>query len=141
MLNLTELAIGLVAAPEDQQKAHEIAICMGSKRIGAVTTPGPLELAALMEKAVFVITPEGGAAHLAAAMRRPAVILWTEGTLDPWRARHERHVFVEALPGEEAIPIDRVWDAMQPFLTLKSADVDKSWEDALRPGEYDPMED
>jgi ADP-heptose:LPS heptosyltransferase len=141
VLNLTDLAVGLVGAPFDQQKAHEIAICMGSKRIGAVATPGPLELAALMEKALFVITPEGDTALLAVAMRRPAVVLWSEGPLDPWRAKNERHVFVEAMPGEEVIPLDRIWNALQPMLTLKSADVDKSWEEALRPGEYDPMED
>jgi ADP-heptose:LPS heptosyltransferase len=141
ILNLTDLAIGIVATPADHQKAHEIAICLGSKRIAAVETPGPLELAALISGATFLLTPEGGAAHLAAAMKRPALVLWSEGPFEKWKSRHERHVFVQAQPGESFIPLERVWTALQPFLTLKKSDVDESWEQALKPGEFDPMED
>ena len=57
ILNLTDLAIGLVAAPQDQQKAREIAMCMGSKRIDAIETPGAMELAALMTNAPFCSRP------------------------------------------------------------------------------------
>jgi ADP-heptose:LPS heptosyltransferase len=141
ILNLSDLAIGMVASPRDQQKAREIAVCMASKRITAVETPGPLELAALMDDAAFIVTPEGGAAHLAAAMKRPALVLWSEGPFKKWHSRHERHVFVHAQPGEANIPVDRVLEALQPFLALKTHDVDRSLEEFLKPGEYDPLED
>jgi ADP-heptose:LPS heptosyltransferase len=141
ILNLTDLTIGLVAAPQDQQKAREIAMCMASKRITAVATPGPLELAALMGEASFIVTPEGGAAHLAAVMKRPALVLWSEGPFEKWRSRHERHAFVQREPQEETIPLDRVWDALQPFLPLKKSDVDESFGDNLESGEFDHMED
>jgi len=141
ILNLTSMAIGIVAAPADQQKAREIAMCLGSKRITAVETPGPMELAAMMDEAAFIVTPEGGAAHLAAAMKRPALVLWSEGPFKKWHSRCERHVFVHAQPGEENIPLDRVLDALQPFLAQSGSDVNKSLEDFLKPGEFDPLED
>jgi ADP-heptose:LPS heptosyltransferase len=130
-LGSTDLAIGFVAAPADQEKAREIAICMGSKRISAVETPEPLDLAALLERAALLITPEGGAAHLAAAVDTPALVLWSEGPFKKWHSRGRNHAFVHAEPGEETIPVDRVWQALQPFLTLKKHDVEKKWDDLL----------
>jgi heptosyltransferase-3 len=99
LLGSTDYAIGLVAAPADQQKAHEIALCMGSKRILALDTPSPLDLAALLEHASFLLTPEGGAAHLAATVDTPAVVLWSEGPFKKWYSRGRRHTFVHAEPG------------------------------------------
>ena len=78
-----------------------------------------MDLAALLEKAHLLITPEGGAAHLAAAMGTPALVLWSEGPFQKWRSRGKRHAYVHALPGEEAIPLERVWEALQPFLNLR----------------------
>jgi ADP-heptose:LPS heptosyltransferase len=141
ILNLTDLAIGLVAAPADQQKAREIAMCMGSKRIDAIETPGAMELAALIEEADFLFTPEGGAAHLAAAMKRPALVMWSEGPFAKWHSRHERHAFVQPLPHETNIPLDRVWEAMQPFLAMKKSDVEETFGDTLQSGEFDHLED
>jgi ADP-heptose:LPS heptosyltransferase len=119
VLGSTDLVIGLIAAPLDQQKAREIALCMASKRIAAVDTPGPLDLAALLEQASFLLTPEGGAAHLAAAVGTPALVLWSEGPFHKWHSRGRKHAFVHAGPGESTIPVERVWKALQPFLIPK----------------------
>jgi ADP-heptose:LPS heptosyltransferase len=132
VLGSTNFAIGLVAAPDDQQKAREIAFCMGSKRIAAVDTPGPLDLAALLEHASFLLTPEGGAAHMAAAVGTPALVLWSEGPFKKWHSRGRKHAFVHAEPGEETIPVERVWKALQPFLPQKKDDDDEiTWSDSL----------
>jgi ADP-heptose:LPS heptosyltransferase len=134
VLGSTDLVIGLVAAPADQQKAREIGLCMASKRITAVDTPGPLELAALLEHAAFLLTPEGGAAHLAATVDTPALVLWSEGPFNKWHSRGKKHAFVHAEPGEETIPVERVWQALQPFLiTKKDDDVEKMWTISLEP--------
>ena len=122
LLSSTDFVIGLVAAPTDLQTAMEIAGCMGSKRIVAVDTPEPLDFAALLDQANFLLTPEGGAAHLAAAMGTPALVLWSEGPFKKWHSRGRRHAFVHARPGEETISLERVWQALQPFLTLKKMD-------------------
>jgi ADP-heptose:LPS heptosyltransferase len=133
ILGATEFVIAFVAAPTDQQSAHEIAECMGSKRVIAVDTPGPLDLAALLETCAFLFTPEGGAAHLAAAVGAPALVLWSEGPFKKWYSRGKRHAFVHATAGEKTIPIERVWQAMQPFLTFKKDDFDQKWAAMLEP--------
>jgi ADP-heptose:LPS heptosyltransferase len=131
ILGSTDFTIGFVAAPVDQQQAHEIAFCMNSKRIAAVETPGPLELAALLEHASFLLTPEGGAAHLAAAVGTPALVLWSEGPFKKWHSRGRKHAFVHAEPGEDSIPLERVWKAIQPFLPPKKDDgVEEKWLDS-----------
>jgi ADP-heptose:LPS heptosyltransferase len=124
VLGSTNLAIGLVAALADQQKAREIAMCMGSKRITAVDTPGPLDLAALLEHAAVLVTPEGGAAHLAATVGAPALVLWSEGPFKKWHSRCRNHAFVHAEPGEKRIPVERIWNALQPFLAIKDDEED-----------------
>jgi ADP-heptose:LPS heptosyltransferase len=133
LLNSTDFAIGLVAAPVDLQKAHEIALCMGSKRIINVDTPGPLDLAALLEQAAFLITPEGGAARLAAAVDTPAIVLWSEGIFKKGHSPDKKSTFVHVKPGEETIPVERVWQALQPFLIPgRDGDgVEKAWNDLL----------
>ena len=103
---------------------------MGSKRIIALDTPGPLDLAALLEQATFLLTPEGGAAHLAAAVGTPALVLWSEGPFKKWHSRGKRHAFVHAEPGEQTIPMERVWKALQPFLTQKDDGMEKIWTDS-----------
>jgi ADP-heptose:LPS heptosyltransferase len=131
ILGATSLAIGLVAAPVDQQLTHEIAMCMASKRVVAVDTPGPMELAALLEKAHLLITPEGGAAHLAAAMGTPALVLWSEGPFKKWHSRGPRHAYVHAEPGEQVILLDRVWQALQQFLNTHETNLETILEDVL----------
>ena len=142
VLSSTDFVIGLVAAPADQQLARELALCLDSRRIAAVETPGPLDLAALLEHATLLLTPDGGAAHLAAAMDRPALVLWSEGPFKKWRSRSPKHVFVHAQPGENTIPVERVWNALQPLLTAQKDGVEKNWEELLeQPSESDFMED
>jgi len=133
LLGSTDFAIGLVAAPADQDKAREIASCMASPRIVAVETPGPLELAALLQHAAFLITPEGGAAHLAASVGAPALVLWSEGPFKKWHSRGRKHAFVQLEPGEATISVERVWQALQPFLTQPKDEIEKIWAGLLEP--------
>ena len=131
LLTSTDFAIGLVAAPDDQQKSREIAMCMNSKRIIAIDTPDSLDLAAMLDKAEFLVTPEGGAAHLAAAVGTPALVLWSQGPFAKWHSRGKKHSFVRFEMMDGAIPVDMVWEALQPFLVHKKHDVEKEWSEAL----------
>jgi ADP-heptose:LPS heptosyltransferase len=132
ILNSTNFVIGFFAALTDQQKAPEIAQCMGSPRIIALEAPGPLDLAALLEKALFLITPEGGEAHLAAAVDTPAIVLWSEGSFKKWHSRGRRNIFIDAQSEEKTIPVERVWQAIQPFLSVRQDDVEKKFADSLK---------
>jgi ADP-heptose:LPS heptosyltransferase len=141
VLGSTNLAIGLVAAPVDQQLTHEIAMCMASKRVIAIDTPGPMDLAAMLEKALLLFTPEGGAAHLAAAMGTPALVLWSEGPFKKWHSRGKRHAYVLAERGEQLIPLERVWEALRPMLNATIEGMDKMLEDVFdspRPPDVNP---
>jgi ADP-heptose:LPS heptosyltransferase len=131
VLGSTDMVIGLVASPLDQQKAQEIATCMGSRRIGAIDTSDVLDLVALFEHASLVITPEGGGANLAAAAGRPAIVLWSDRPFRQWSSRSKKHLFIHAEPGEKIIPVERVWQALQPFLTPQQDDLEKKWADLL----------
>jgi ADP-heptose:LPS heptosyltransferase len=133
ILGSTNLAIGLVAAPADQQLTQEIAMCMASKRVVAIDTPGPMDLAALLEKAFLLVTPEGGAAHLAAAMGTPALVLWSEGPFKKWHSRGKRHAYVLAEPGEQLIPLERVWDALKPLLNASENGMETIADDVFEP--------
>ncbi len=84
-----------------------------------MASPGPLDLAALLQKAICLFTPEGGAAHLSAAVGTPAVVLWSEGPFKKWHSRAPNHVFVHAEKGERTVPVERVWMALEPLLPQK----------------------
>jgi ADP-heptose:LPS heptosyltransferase len=86
----------------------------------------PLELAALIEEAAFLITPENDVAHLAAGVGTPALILWSRGDFKKCHSRGRRHVFVHAEPNEKNIPVERVWQALQSFLAVND-DVQNQW--------------
>ena len=79
-------------------------MCMASKRVIALDTPGPMDLAALMEKALVIFTPEGGAAHLAAAMKTPALVLWSEGPFKKWHSRGRNHALRPRRAGRKIHP-------------------------------------
>jgi heptosyltransferase-3 len=113
LLTATDLTIGFVAAPAEQAKARDLAGHAKSKRVTAFATPGPLELAALLQRAAIFLTPEGGAAHLAAATDTPAVVLWSEGPFEKWRSRSDRHIFIRAETGEKNIAVERVFAALK----------------------------
>ncbi len=106
-------------------------MCMGSKRVVALETPGPMDLAALLEKALVLFTPEGGAAHMAAAMNTPALVMWSEGPFEKWRSRGWRHAYVHAERGEKLVPLDRVWQALTPFLHTSEQSLNSILDDVL----------
>jgi heptosyltransferase-3 len=110
-----DLAVGLVGLPSDLPRARRLAAPTAG-RARVFPTPDPLELAALTARAELLITGEGGAAHLAAAMGTPAVVLWSEGPFEKWYSRGPRHTFVRLEPGESLLPFERVRDAVASHL-------------------------
>ncbi len=120
IVGTTDLAVGLVAAPADQRRAFEMALCLASPRLVAIATESPLDLAALLQRATVLLTPEGGAAHLAAVTGTPALVLWSEGPFHKWYSRASNHAYVRAEPGDRTIPLERVWRNLYPFLETKA---------------------
>jgi heptosyltransferase-3 len=110
-----DLAVGVVGLPADLPHAEKLVSRAGAPS-RVLATPGSLELAALTGHAHLLITGEGGAAHLAAAMGTPAVVLWSEGPFEKWYSRGPRHTFVRLEEGESLLPHDRVRAAIAPHL-------------------------
>jgi heptosyltransferase-3 len=110
-----DLAVAFVGLPADLPRAERLAE-QTAGRARVIATPGPLELAALIARAQVLVTGEGGAAHLAAATGTAAVVLWSDAPFEKWHSRGKNHVFVRAEPGEEAIPVARVREALAPYL-------------------------
>jgi len=111
----TPLAVGIVGAPQDQAAIRSLAASFPADRVAPVATPGPLDLAALLERAALFITPEGGAAHLSTATQTPTLVLWS-GHFGKWRPRGGKHVLVEAAADEPRISLERIWSALQSML-------------------------
>lgn len=109
------IAVGLVGLPSDLERAERLAGATGG-RARVLATPSPLELAALMGQARVVVTAEGGAAHLAAAVGAPAVVLWSEAPFQKWMSRGPGHVFLRRGPREDHISLDAVRAAIAPYL-------------------------
>jgi heptosyltransferase-3 len=109
------VGVGLVGLPADQPRARQMAAESGG-RVVAISTPGPLELAALLQRASVFLTAEGGAAHLATTVSAPSVVLWSEGPFEKWHSRAGNHVFLWHENGWPTIRRERVWDALNDFL-------------------------
>ena len=131
LLNSTQFVVALVAEPADQPLAFEVAAVMASDRITAVETPEMLDLAALLEHATCLVTPEGDIAHLAAAINIPALVLWHGDHFQRRHARARRLAFVRAEAGEANIPLERVWQALLPFLGSHREGIDQKMTDLL----------
>ena len=74
-------------------------------------------------------------------MKRPALVMWSEGPFCEMALAPRAPRLRPALPARAAIPLERVWEALQPFLTLKKSDVDETFGETLQSGEFDHMED
>ncbi|MCE0522870.1 MAG: hypothetical protein LV480_08155 [Methylacidiphilales bacterium] len=125
ILGTTNILVVLVPAPSNQSEAEEIAACMASDRIFTMNRPGPLDLAALMGQASISLTFEDETAQLAAAVDAPALVLCLDEPRKKGYPRGKRLVFVHAKPGEQVIPDERIWLALQPFVASGQDGIEK----------------
>ena len=111
LLDTSDLAVGVVGMPHDRAVLDALARRFPGGRVGALATPGPLDLAALLERAAIFLTPEGGAAHLSSATQTPTVVMF-DAPYGKWRPRGPRHVIVEVEADTGAFSADRVRTAI-----------------------------
>jgi heptosyltransferase-3 len=125
ILGSTSSAIGLIASSKEEQAAREIAMCMGTDRITVLDPISPIELAALLKQAAFLLTTQDETAHLAAAMGTPSLVFWLKGDFKKTHSRGRNQVFVHPLPGEKTFPVERIWQTLQPLLAAKKTTKEK----------------
>ncbi len=116
LLKTTELAIGVVGVPRDEAVVRGLVRRFPADRVGAVATPGPLDLAALLERAAVFLTPEGGAAHLSSSTQTPTVVMF-DAPYGKWHPRGPRHVVIEGELATGAFSAGRVCAALDSLLT------------------------
>jgi heptosyltransferase-3 len=115
LLKATDLSVMLVGVERDQVRLSQLASRLSSSRVAPVRTEGALELAALLKQAALLLTPEGGAGHLAAAMQTPTVVLW-QGAHGKWRPRGPRNVLVPGELPSGAYDVEKVCGAIDSLL-------------------------
>ena len=75
------LRVLVIAAPDDRQRAAEIASDASAQ---FAPTPRLRDALALVATADFIFTPDTGIAHAASAFERPAVVMHIGGTANQW---------------------------------------------------------
>ncbi|HSI85636.1 MAG: glycosyltransferase family 9 protein [Candidatus Methylacidiphilales bacterium] len=108
------LPAAFVFAPADQPRAEVMVRALAIPGVTSLATPTPLHLAAVLQHAAFLFSPEGGAGHLASFTGTPLLLLWSEGPYEKWHPRAEKlHVFRADLAHPQLITIDEVMDAIK----------------------------
>lgn len=96
--------------PSERSAARELARLAGAAPVHAVEPKSVLALAALLKRAAFLLTPEGGSGHLAATVGTPAIVLWEPGgTQAKWRSRGKLHFHLAGSASVADIDTAEVW--------------------------------
>jgi len=121
VLEKTGGLIGLSCLPEDRHLADEIRRGIDSDRVFIFHSPSPLDLAAVFKRVDLLVTHEGGAAHLAAAMDTPTVVLWSRNApFVKWKSRSARHHDLHATGSLETISVPEVWSVAQRIILTET---------------------
>lgn len=103
-------AVAIAHAPRDKDTASAMARRLGRPHCFELDTPDILHLGAILSRAAVLITPEGGAAHLAAAAGVSAIVLWKSGgTIGKWQSRSNRHIHLMPPQGLESLTVGEVF--------------------------------
>jgi ADP-heptose:LPS heptosyltransferase len=106
--------VRVIAAPNDQQRARDIAARGGAT---AIATPGIRDAFALVATADLVVTPDTSITHAASAFRTPAVVMFVKGKAERWGLYDTPGANVEHDEGTLAtLPARRVLTALDELL-------------------------
>jgi ADP-heptose:LPS heptosyltransferase len=107
-------SVRVIAAPNDAQRATEIARAGGGR---FVATPRLRDAIALVATADFVFTPDTSIAHAASALKRPAVAIYARGKKSDWALYGTRGRSIEHTePDLRDLPIGPVLEAIDQVL-------------------------
>jgi ADP-heptose:LPS heptosyltransferase len=122
----SDLSVVIPPPPGKERYADEVARSFDDGRVTVATNFRVLELMALLQRALLVVTPNTGTLHLAAACGRPIVALYTLHSVHverwvPWGVPYQA---VVGAPGEMVSDIapSRVVDAFDALYQLTAGD-------------------
>ncbi|WP_455814926.1 glycosyltransferase family 9 protein [Pseudomonas graminis] len=94
----------------DQHRAEQILAACQSSRVSLYPTSSIRELVAAFECCDRVLCSDGGQMHLAAAVNKKQVVLFSETRIDEWHPWTGQHFCLQAPSGDCAdISVDEVW--------------------------------
>jgi heptosyltransferase-3 len=110
-------AIAFTCLPQDIPKALVLQARLNLPPEVMFHPPSPLHLAAILKQSDLFLTIEGGAAHLAACVNTPAIVLWPHSNYVKWQSRAANHIQLKDFSSLSEISPEFVW---QQALTLHS---------------------
>ncbi|MDQ3951089.1 MAG: glycosyltransferase family 9 protein [Gemmatimonadota bacterium] len=115
------LAFVLTPPPGKLEPAERVARALGSPRVLLYPPPSILVLSAILQRSVVVLTPDTANVHVASAVRRPVLALYTPLTNPPglWSPFQVPHRIVEAAAG-------------QPVSTIGAETIARAFDDLMR---------
>lgn len=107
--------------PGDDGKAEDVAARMRVRPI-LLETPTLAELIAAMSLSDFVLSPDGGCVHIAAALGLPQVALFGKASLEQWRPVNPKSVALHGGGRADRITVDEAMAAAAQVLAHRGRD-------------------
>jgi ADP-heptose:LPS heptosyltransferase len=101
--------------PGDDGKAEDVAARMQARPI-MLRTPALAELIAAMSLSDFVLSPDGGCVHIAAALGLPQVALFGKASLEQWRPVNPKSIVLHGGGRADRITVDEALAAAEHVL-------------------------
>ena len=121
--------------PGDDGKAEDVAARMRTRPI-LLRTPRLADLIAAISVSDFVLSPDGGCVHIAAALGIPQVALFGKAYLEQWRPVNTRSIVLHGRGRADNISVDEVMAAAAAVVSRWGRDAgDAASADAAEPGQ------
>lgn len=97
----------------DQHRAEQVLAACHSSRVSLYPTSSIRELVAAFECCDRVLCSDGGQMHLAAAVKKKQVVLFSETRIDEWHPWSGQYYCLQAPTGDCAdVTVDEVWQGL-----------------------------
>jgi len=109
--------------PGDDEAASNLMEMVRGANVVAVPTPDLATLIAAVSQVDWMLCPDGGALHIAAALGKPVVALWGDSPVQRWRPWQVPHVVVQPPSKNLAdLPLLPVLDACAALARMRGGD-------------------
>jgi len=109
--------------PGDDEAAATLMEMVRGANVVAVPTPDLATLIAALSQIDWLLCPDGGAMHIAAALGKPVVALWGDSPVERWRPWQVPHVVVQPPSKNLAdLPLLPVLDACAALARMRRGD-------------------
>lgn len=116
LLGRVEGNILLIGGEAEGDRCARLGAELPAERVEMAQNVPMLDLAWRMASCSAFAGHDSGITHLAAALNLPGLALWGESDLATWQPRSRRMKIVRDPAGLKALPVETVWQQLQPLL-------------------------